>query len=167
MSDPTTPETAPAAAPVAPVAPVAAPASAAASGIPAPPPTPGHGAAVGRRKTSTARARVSPGEGKMAVNGRAVDAYFCDLRNRRIAVRPLETLGARSRYDVSVDVRGGGPTGQAGAVALAVARALSRAEGDLRLPARQSGLLTRDSRRKERKKYGRRGARRGFQFSKR
>lgn len=153
MSDPTTPETAPAAAP--------------APGIPAAPPKPGQAVAVGRRKTSTARARVRPGEGRVVVNGREVNTYFTDVRNRAIAVRPLEALGARSRYDVAVDVQGGGPTGQAGAVALAVARALSVAEEDLRVPARQGGHLTRDSRRKERKKYGRRGARRGFQFSKR
>ena len=143
---------------------VAAPAPAA---IPTPPPQPGRGFAVGRRKTSSARARIAPGTGKMKVNGREVDAYFPDLRTRQLAVRSISELGARGRYDVTVDVRGGGPTGQAGAVSLAVARALSVAEESLRLPARQGGLLTRDSRRKERKKYGRRGARRGFQFSKR
>ena len=145
---------------------VPAPAPAVAA-IPTPPPQPGRAFAVGRRKTSTARARIAPGGGKMTVNGREVDAYFPDLRTRQLAVRSLSELGARARYDVTVDVRGGGPTGQAGAVSLAVARALSVAEENLRLPARQGGLLTRDSRRKERKKYGRRGARRGFQFSKR
>lgn len=137
------------------------------SGIPAAPVRPGHGSAVGRRKTSTARARVRPGDGKMTVNGREVDAYFLDLSNRNAARRPIESLGARARYDVEVMVQGGGTTGQAGAVALAVARALSVAEEGLRGPARAGGFMTRDSRRKERKKYGRRGARRGFQFSKR
>jgi small subunit ribosomal protein S9 len=137
------------------------------SGIPAPPPTAGRAIAVGRRKTSTARARLRPGDGKVLVNGKAHDAYFTDPRNRLVAVRPLDALGARGRYDVEVVVQGGGPTGQAGAAALAIARALCRAEDGMHAPARQGGHLTRDARRKERKKYGRRGARRGFQFSKR
>lgn len=143
--------------------PVAAPAA-----IPAAPAVAGGPAwAVGRRKAATARVRLAPGSGKVKVNGRALDVHFTDMRDRTMAVRPLEALGAMSRYDVTVNVRGGGSTGQAGAILLAVARALGECEPNLKPALRQGEFVTRDARVKERKKYGRRGARRGFQFSKR
>jgi small subunit ribosomal protein S9 len=135
--------------------------------VPAAPPKAGKAAAVGRRKKSTARVRIFPGSGKIAVNGRPVDLYFFDMENCAEVVRTIESVGARARYDVVVKVSGGGMTGQAGAVSLGLARALSLAEPDLRAPLRADTYMTRDARRKERKKYGRRGARRGFQFSKR
>lgn len=135
--------------------------------VPAAPPKAGVGAAVGRRKKSTARVRIMPGSGKISVNGRAVDAYFFDMENCAEVVRTIESVGARGRYDVIIKVTGGGMTGQAGAASLGLARSLSIAEPDLRAALRADTYMTRDARRKERKKYGRRGARRGFQFSKR
>lgn len=135
--------------------------------VPAAPPKAGNGSAVGRRKKSTARVRVMPGSGKISVNGRPVDQYFFDMENCAEVVRTIESVGARARYDVVIKVTGGGMTGQAGAASLGLARALSLSEPDLRAPLRADTYMTRDARRKERKKYGRRGARRGFQFSKR
>ena len=140
---------------------------AAAPAEPAPPPKPGHARAVGRRKKSTASVRIMPGKGKMTINGRTPDAYFSDIDNRQECVSPLELSKARDRYDVIVKVSGGGTTGQAGAICLGISRCLAIAEPDLRAALRADTFMTRDARRKERKKYGRRGARRGFQFSKR
>jgi small subunit ribosomal protein S9 len=133
----------------------------------APAPVAGPAWAVGRRKAATARVRIAPGEGKLSINGRTLDAYFLDLRDRATAVQPLKSSGAETRYDIVVSVQGGGSTGQAGAVCLAIARAIGKSEPHLRPMLRKEGLVTRDARVKERKKYGRRGARRGFQFSKR
>ncbi|MCG3134437.1 MAG: 30S ribosomal protein S9 [Planctomycetes bacterium] len=144
-----------------------APAAEAAPAAPAAPPVAGNGAAVGRRKKATARARIQPGTGKVTVNGRTLDRYFANGTDRTSAMEPLADNGAASRYDVTVLVTGGGRSGQAGAMCLAIARALSLAEPSMRATLRGDGSLTRDARRKERKKYGRRGARRGFQFSKR
>lgn len=122
---------------------------------------------TGRRKCSVARVRIRPGNGKVEINNKAVDAYFAALRDQRDAVAPLEITKTNSMYDVFVNVKGGGTTGQAGAIKMGLARALSAADPDLFSALRGSGCLTRDSRMVERKKYGQRGARRRFQFSKR
>ena len=122
---------------------------------------------VGRRKSAQARARTWPGDGKVTVNGRAIDAYFSLPVDRTTALRPMELVGSGKKYNVRINVEGGGPTGQADAISLAVARAVMIFEPANMRTLRQAGLLTRDARVKERKKYGRRGARRGFQFSKR
>jgi len=122
---------------------------------------------LGRRKTSVARVRLLAGAGGFVINGRPVDQFFTTIENQRRAVAPLGATQVEARYDVHVNVQGGGPTGQADAVRLGLARALKRLHPDQDPALRGQGLLTRDSRMKERKKYGRRGARRGFQFSKR
>lgn len=122
---------------------------------------------LGRRKTSVARVRLLPGTGKITVNKRPVEEYFPVDRRRKSVFRPLEISGALERYDVHVNVQGGGETGQAGAILLGIARALEKAEPELRGDLRLNGMLTRDSRMVERKKYGLRKARRGCQFSKR
>ena len=122
---------------------------------------------LGRRKTAVARVRLLSGAGGFVVNGKPVDTFFTTLEDQRRAQAPLGAAQTEARYDVHVNVQGGGPTGQADAVRLGLARALKRLHPDQDPILREQGLLTRDSRMKERKKYGRRGARRGFQFSKR
>ena len=122
---------------------------------------------VGRRKSSVARVRIRPGSGEYKINKRDVDEYFPLDRHRLDARAPLEAAQAVGKWDVFVNVKGGGITGQAGAVLLGLARALVKASPDVEGALRDGGLLTRDSRMVERKKYGRRGARRSFQFSKR
>lgn len=122
---------------------------------------------TGRRKTSTARVRIKPGTGKFLVNGREFDAFFVTDDTRRAAQQPLVVTETRNNYDIWVNVAGGGPTGQAGAVSLGVARALRRENENFDKLLRDNGLLTRDSREVERKKYGRHKARRSTQFSKR
>jgi small subunit ribosomal protein S9 len=122
---------------------------------------------LGRRKTSVARVRLRSGTGNFLVNGRAVKEYFTTHRDHRAATAPLGLLEDGGTYDVQVNVQGGGPHSQAGAVSLGIARALKGANPTLFEGLRQGGFLTRDERMKERKKYGKRGARRGFQFSKR
>jgi small subunit ribosomal protein S9 len=122
---------------------------------------------TGRRKTSVARVRVKAGAGAFEVNGKGFDVYFPTDAMRVIAKGPLKATGAADRFDVFVNVAGGGPLGQAGAVRLGVARALLKADETLEPALREGGFLTRDARMKERKKYGQRGARRRFQFSKR
>jgi small subunit ribosomal protein S9 len=122
---------------------------------------------LGRRKTSVARVRLLPGAGGFVVNGKPVDQFFTTIENQRRSQAPLGAVQIEASYDVHANVRGGGPTGQADAVRLGLARALKRLHPDMDPVLRDEGLLTRDSRMKERKKYGRRGARRGFQFSKR
>ena len=122
---------------------------------------------VGRRKKAQARARIHPGEGKVVVNDRSLEQYFSLEVDRTTAMRPFAATCGLSKYDVHVKVGGGGGTGQADAIALALARAICILEPATHRAMRDSGLLTRDARVKERKKYGRRGARRGFQFSKR
>lgn len=122
---------------------------------------------TGRRKSSVARVRLSEGSGKISINGRAVDAYFTEQQDRNAAVAPLVLADALKGYDVLVNVQGGGHTGQAFALRLGLARAVAEAVPDKELALRDAGYMTRDSRMKERKKYGQRGARRGFQFSKR
>ena len=122
---------------------------------------------LGRRKTAVARVRVKPGTGNFVVNGKAVDDFFVTTRDQQLAKAPLGLLEETTTYDIFAQVEGGGPHGQAGAVQLGVARALKELNPVLFEGLRENGYLTRDGRMKERKKYGKRGARRGFQFSKR
>jgi small subunit ribosomal protein S9 len=122
---------------------------------------------TGRRKTAVARVRIKPGTGKVLVNQRALEHFFPNLQDRIAVQAPLRITGAESTYDIWVNVRGGGPTGQSGAVLLGLARALMHHNPAFEPALREHSLLTRDSRMKERKKYGQRGARRRFQFSKR
>jgi small subunit ribosomal protein S9 len=122
---------------------------------------------VGRRKSAVARLTMRPGTGVWRINGRELDEYFPMHRHREVVERPVGVVSAEGSYDMLVRVRGGGPTGQAGAVQLAVARALVEADPDQRSVLRSHGLLTRDSRSVERKKPGRPKARKRFQFSKR
>ena len=121
---------------------------------------------TGRRKTSVARVRIRPGAGKIRINNRELEEYFCNVRQRNSVVAPLDQTGKRAELDVIVRVDGGGLTGQADACKLGIARARRSSTSNGHRPARHL-LLTRDSRMKERKKYGLRGARRGTQFSKR
>ena len=123
--------------------------------------------ATGRRKTAVARVRLKAGGGEITVNGRELDAYFPAIKDRALVEGALEQLGKRTAVNVVISVDGGGPTGQAGACRLGIARALKVFDLELAEPLRQGGLLTRDGRMKERKKYGLRGARRGTQVSKR
>lgn len=122
---------------------------------------------TGRRKTSTARVRIKPGTGKFVVNGKEVDTFFVTNDTRRAAIQPLVVTETRDSYDVWVNVGGGGVTGQAGATSLGIARALRSESEEFERVLREHGLLTRDSREVERKKYGRHKARRSTQFSKR
>lgn len=138
---------------------------------------------TGRRKTSVARVRLADGTGKVEINGRPLDNYFTETKDRNAVLAPLQVTEVVGKFDVFVRVHGGGFTGQAGAICQGVARALKgmyspaeqppAADGETpTIPPqvkklRDSGLLTRDARMKERKKYGRKGARRSFQFSKR
>jgi small subunit ribosomal protein S9 len=123
--------------------------------------------ATGRRKTSVARVRLSRGTGVVKINSSELDAFFPVERHRAAVLAPLKATKLLGKYDISAEVTGGGMTGQSEAVMLGVARALRHISGENDPVLRESGLLTRDSRMKERKKYGRRGARRSFQFSKR
>jgi small subunit ribosomal protein S9 len=122
---------------------------------------------TGRRKTSVARVRIRPGDGKIRINNRELEAYFVSTRQRNAVLAPLEQTGKRTQLDVVILVDGGGITGQADACKLGIARALKKSDEQVASALHDTGLLTRDSRMKERKKYGLRGARRGTQFSKR
>lgn len=122
---------------------------------------------TGRRKTSIARVRLMNGSGKITVNGRAFDNYFPVETLRATATQPLVLTGTAEKVDASINVTGGGPNGQAGAVRHGIARALLKFDANLRPQLKAEGLLTRDPRMKERKKYGQPGARKRFQFSKR
>ena len=123
--------------------------------------------AVGRRKKAIARVRLIPGEGKIVINGREIDNYF-GLETLKMTVRqPLALTALEGRYDVLVNVYGGGLAGQAGAIRHGVSRALIKADPELRPAVKKAGFLTRDPRMKERKKYGLKAARRAPQFSKR
>ena len=122
---------------------------------------------TGRRKTSVARVRVRPGAGNVTINGRSLEEYFHNLKQRNAVLAPLEQTGKRSEVDVKVRVEGGGINGQADACKLGIARALKKIDETFASGLRDTGMLTRDARMKERKKYGLRGARRGTQFSKR
>lgn len=122
---------------------------------------------TGRRKTAVARVRIATGSGKITVNGRAFDTYFPLETLRSTVSGPLTITGTTDKLDVRVNVTGGGPNGQAGAVRHGIARALLEFDVNLRPALKAEGFLTRDSRAKERKKYGQPGARKRFQFSKR
>lgn len=122
---------------------------------------------TGRRKSAVARVRVRPGAGKITVNGRPLSEFFANEQDRYAVVSTLELCDRREAYDIVITVSGGGTTGQSGACRMGIARALKLADSTLEEPIRKNRLLTRDSRMKERKKYGFRGARRGTQFSKR
>ena len=122
---------------------------------------------TGRRKTAVARVRMAAGSGKVTVNNRPVDTYFPTEMLRGHALQPLAVTETSARFDIRINVTGGGPNGQAGAVRHGIARALIVAEPTLRPTLKSNGLLTRDPRMKERKKYGQPGARKRFQFSKR
>jgi small subunit ribosomal protein S9 len=122
---------------------------------------------TGRRKTSIARVRLVPGEGKVLVNSRPLNEYFGKKTLEMIAKQPLVLTNTEGRFDVLAKVQGGGITGQAGAIRLGIARALLKADNEMRIVLKRAGFLTRDPRMKERKKYGLKGARRAPQFSKR
>ena len=123
--------------------------------------------ATGRRKTAVARIRMTPGSGKIEVNGKSFEEYFPTTALQNTVLQPLQVAKGATTYDLSVNAKGGGTSGQAGAVRLAIARALTQSDEALRTVLKQEGLLTRDPRMKERKKSGQPGARKRFQFSKR
>ena len=123
--------------------------------------------ATGRRKCAVARAWVTGTAGEITVNEQPLEKAFPRLTLRQIIQLPLEMTGLLGKYSISATVRGGGPTGQAGALRHAIARALVAMSPSVRSPLKKEGLLTRDSRVKERKKYGQKGARKRFQYSKR
>ena len=122
---------------------------------------------TGRRKSSVARVRLKPGEGKLVINKREADKYFTQPQDRRSIVAPLKALDITESFDIFANVKGGGTTGQAGAIMLGIARALINYDESMMKQLRDGGYLTRDGRMVERKKPGQRGARRKFQFSKR
>ena len=122
---------------------------------------------TGRRKTSIARVRIKKGNGKILVNDKDLDSYFPIDRERGMVRTPLKTTKTLGEFDVFVNVKGGGLAGQAGAISLGIARALSKSNPTLAESLRGGGFLTRDSRMKERKKYGQKGARKSFQWTKR
>jgi len=122
---------------------------------------------TGRRKTSTARVYLRPGGGNFQVNRKTFESYFPNETLRMIIRQPLQLTETANKFDVVVNVAGGGPSGQAGAIRHGITRALIEYNGDLRPALKQAGLITRDPRIKERKKYGQKGARKRFQFSKR
>jgi small subunit ribosomal protein S9 len=122
---------------------------------------------TGRRKTSTARVFLRPGAGAVEINGRTMDNFFPSEVLKMIVKQPLLLTETTEKFDVTVTVEGGGPAGQAGAIRHGISRALLEFNGELRERLKSAGLLTRDPRKKERKKYGQKGARARFQFSKR
>jgi len=122
---------------------------------------------TGRRKTSVARVRLAAGSGKFVVNGRPMENYFVVDSQRLLVMQPLVATEMGSKFDIRVNVQGGGPTGQAGAVRHGISRALLEADIALRPTLKSHGYLTRDPRMRERKKYGQPGARKRFQYSKR
>jgi len=122
---------------------------------------------TGRRKTSTARVYLRPGTGEIIINRRPFDSYFPNEALRMIIRQPLRLTETVQKFDILVNVDGGGTAGQAGAVRHGITRALMEYNGDLRPSLKKAGLVTRDPRQKERKKYGQKGARARFQFSKR
>lgn len=123
--------------------------------------------ATGRRKTAVARIHLSLGDGKVQINRRETEAYLPNESLRKLISQPLEIAGVEGKYDIQAFVKGGGLSGQAGAIRHAIARALCEADANLRAPLKAAGCLTRDPRMKERKKPGQPGARARFQFSKR
>ena len=123
--------------------------------------------ATGRRKTSVARIRMTPGSGKIDINGRSFEDYFPTAPLQNTVLQPLQAAKLVNAYDLSINATGGGATGQAGAARLAIARALLQVDNNLRSTLKADGLLRRDPRMKERKKSGQPGSRKRFQFSKR
>jgi small subunit ribosomal protein S9 len=123
--------------------------------------------ATGRRKTAVARIRMTPGNGKIDVNGKSFEDYFPTVPLQNSVLQPLQVVKLTNAYDISVNTTGGGATGQAGAARLAISRALLQVDANLRGTLKAEGLLRRDPRMKERKKSGQPGARKRFQFSKR
>ena len=123
--------------------------------------------AVGRRKGSVARVFMTPGKGNILINGRPFKDYICRESLAILVTQPLDLIDQRESYDINVNVKGGGLTGQAGAIRLGIARALNEVSVDFRPALKEAGFLTRDAREVERKKYGQPGARKKFQFSKR
>ena len=122
---------------------------------------------TGRRKTSTARVYLRPGTGEIKINRKTFDQYFPNQALRMVIRQPLTLTDTANKFDIVVNVAGGGPAGQAGAVRHGITRALMEFNADLRPALKDAGLVTRDPRAKERKKYGQKGARKRFQFSKR
>jgi len=123
--------------------------------------------AIGRRKESVARINLTPGKGEVFVNDRPYEKYFLRETDRIIVMQPFKVTNNQNKFDVIARINGGGLTGQAGALRLAISRALSLADTVLKDPLRKEGYLTRDPRAKERKKYGQKGARKRFQWTKR
>jgi small subunit ribosomal protein S9 len=123
--------------------------------------------ATGKKKTSVARVWIKPGSGNIVVNQRSLDEFFGRENSKMVVHQPLELTDNVGKFDISVNVCGGGPSGQAGAIKHGITKALLEADPELRAVLKKAGFITRDSRVKERKKYGRRAARRSFQFSKR
>jgi small subunit ribosomal protein S9 len=122
---------------------------------------------TGRRKSSTARVYLRPGAGQVVINRKPFEQYFPNETLRMVIRQPLQLTETAAKFDIVVNVAGGGPAGQAGAIRHGITRALIEFNADLRPPLKQAGLITRDPRIKERKKYGQKGARKRFQFSKR
>ena len=123
--------------------------------------------AVGKRKTAVARIWMKPGSGKITINKRPMEEYFTREIDRVMVLEPLKITEKEGQFDIKVNVRGGGISGQAGAIRHGISRALVTVDPELREPLKRGGFLTRDPRMKERKKYGQRGARARFQYSKR
>ncbi len=123
--------------------------------------------ATGRRKSAVARVRLIPGTGKVTVNGRSLESYFPRATSRMVLMQPLVLTESEGKFDLSINVCGGGGSGQADAVKHGISRALCKADPNLRPPLKKAGFLRRDARVKERKKYGQPGARKRFQYSKR
>jgi small subunit ribosomal protein S9 len=123
--------------------------------------------ATGKRKTAIAQVRMQPGTGIITVNRKPLEEYFTRESHCILIKEPFEAVGATDRYDVTARCTGGGSSGQAGALRHGIARALEGSDAEMRGPLKKRGLLTRDARKKERKKYGQKGARARFQFSKR
>jgi len=122
---------------------------------------------IGRRKSAVARVQLESGKGEIVINKRKFDDYFHRAFHKKLLMEPLEAVEVTDQYDIKINVHGGGLSGQAGAVRLAIARALEKVNEDFRLILKRGGFLTRDAREVERKKYGQPGARKRFQFSKR
>lgn len=122
---------------------------------------------TGRRKTAVARVRIAAGSGQITINGKKQEEYFPEINLRTYLSQPLQVTGLEGQFDIYVNVNGGGKVGQSGAVRHGIARAILEHDAELRSTLKQSGLLTRDARKKERLKPGQPGARKRFQFSKR
>jgi len=123
--------------------------------------------ATGRRKTSSARVFLKPGKGNITINGKKSEDYLTRMQSRMVIVQPLDLLGQLGKFDAKITVSGGGESGQAGAIRLGITRALIAFNADFKGQLKKAGFVTRDPRMVERKKYGKAGARRRFQYSKR